>query len=134
MYEMDQSAYLDYAKKLSQTGYKYVGGRNRMPFYPVLLSLFYEDGMSDEDYFERGKKVSVAIGIIGLFITYLIFNRVSHSLEAATGTLVAAFTVFVYKAPYFQAEVLFYIIGLFLFSLLVSFVKKKKRQGDGELE
>jgi hypothetical protein len=38
---VDQAAYLSYARNLYETNYNYVGGRNRMPVYPFLLSLIY---------------------------------------------------------------------------------------------
>ena len=126
MYEMDQSAYMLYAINLAETNFTYVGDRNRMPLYPMLMSFFYKQGMSDEVFFERGKKAGIAIGLIGILVTFLLFKHVSNTMEALTGTLVAAFTMFAYKAPYFQAEVLFYPISLFLFYLLLSLVKKPK--------
>ena len=124
MQEMDQSAYLDYARNLAETNYTFVGDRNRMPLYPALMSLSYKPGIPDDVFFDRGKKLGIVIALLGLLFTYLIFYKVSNKLHALTGTLVAAFTVFVYKAPYFQAEVLFYPIGLLLFYLLISFISK----------
>lgn len=124
MYASDQSAYMNYAKKMARTNLQFAGGRNRMPLYPALLSFFYEQGMSDEDYFEYGKNVGVAISLVGLTVVFLLFNRVSKPMDALTGTLVTMFTVFVYKAPYFQADVLFYAISLVLFYLLLSLLRE----------
>lgn len=126
MSSTDQSAYMSYAKNLAETNFQFVGGRNRMPVYPGLLSFFYKQGMSDDDFFERGKQVGIAIGLIGLIVAFLVFSQVSRPLDSITGTLVTMFTVFAYKSPYFQAEVLFYTIGLVLFFLLLSLVKKPK--------
>jgi hypothetical protein len=126
MYEMDQSAYMEYAKNLAISNYRYVGGRNRMPLYPALMALFYEPGMSDTAFFERGKQVGIILGLTTCLTTFLILRSIASTLDAWTGTLVATFTVLVYKAPFFQAEVLFYGIGLVLFYLLVSlFVQPK---------
>lgn len=124
MHATDQSAYMNYAKRLAQTNLQFVGGRNRMPLYPGLMSFFYKQGMSDEDFFERGKNVGIAIGLAGLTVAFLLFRRVSKPTDALTGTFVAMFTVFAYKSPYFQAEVLFYIISFALFYLLLSLVWK----------
>ncbi len=42
----DQGAYLDYAKKMAETQFQFVGDRNRMPLYPSLMALFYQPGIS----------------------------------------------------------------------------------------
>ena len=47
----DQSAYMDYAKDTVDNNFADIGGRNRMPLYPILLSLVYSDGISDEVFF-----------------------------------------------------------------------------------
>lgn len=123
-FSTDQSAYMDYARSLAETNFQFVGGRNRMPLYPALMSLFYKPDMSDDAFFEIGKNVGIAIGLLGLAVVYLVFSQVSRPVDALAGTLVAMFTVFVYKAPYFQAEVLFYTINLVLFYLLLQLVRK----------
>ena len=56
MKNADQGAYLNYAKNISKTDFKYRGGRNRMPLYPILISFFYKNGMSDKEFFEKAKK------------------------------------------------------------------------------
>jgi len=45
-------------------------------------------------------------------------------VDALTGTAITMFTVFAYKSPYFQAEVLFYTINFLLFYLLLSLVRQ----------
>ena len=118
----DQSAYMNFAKRIAQAQFLYSGDRNRMPLYPALMSLFYKDGMSDQEFFERGKKIG--IGLFGSVVAFFVLSRVSKPVDALTGTLVTMFTVFAYKSPYFQAEVLFYTINFLLFYLLLSFVQQ----------
>jgi hypothetical protein len=124
MHSTDQRAYMNYAKGMARTNLQFVGGRNRMPVYPGLMSFFYKQGMSDEDFFECGKNVGIAIGLVVLAVAFLLFSRVSNAMDALTGTLVTMFTVFAYKSPYFQTEVLFYGMSLVLFYLLLSLVRK----------
>ena len=95
-----------------------------MPVYPALMSFFYRQEMSNEDFFIRGKNVGIATGLVVLAVAFLIFSQGAKKLHALTGTLVAMFTVFAYKSPYFQAEVLFYGISLLLFYLLLSLIQK----------
>src|SRR5215510_6002503 len=70
----DQSAYLDYAKQLAQTDFQYVGDRNRMPLYPGLMALFYQEGMSDAEFFALGKRVGIAMGLVVLLVAFTVFN------------------------------------------------------------
>lgn len=118
----DQSAYIDYAKNMAQTNWQFIGGRNRMPLYPSLMSLFYKDGMSDDRFFARGKQVGIGIGLICLGAVFFLFCQKVHRFDSLVATLIAAFTVFAYKAPYFQAEIIYYTISLALFYLLHKFI------------
>jgi len=119
----DQSAYMEYARNMAQTNLHFVGDRNRMPLYPGLMSFFYKQGMSDQDFFEVGKNIGIAIGLIVSAVTFFLFNRVSNTVDALVGTLVTMFTVVVYKSPYFQSEMLFYGLNLILFYLLLSLIR-----------
>ena len=115
---------MHYARKLAETDFSFVGGRNRMPLYPALMSFFYREGMSDEEFFEKGKAVGIALGIVVLASAFLILCLRGHIEDALTATLVAMFTVFVFKSPYFQAEVLYYGFGLVLFCSLLNLVHR----------
>ena len=124
MTSTDQSAYMDYARNMHETNFQFIGGRNRMPLYPALMSLFYAEGMTYDTFFEIGKNVGIVIGYVGLIGIFFILNQVGRFLDVITSVLITAFTVFAYKAPYFQAEILFYLISFSLFYLLILFLKK----------
>lgn len=85
----DQFAYMNYAKQLAHTGFHYEGDRNRMPVYPSIMSLFYKNAMSDEQFFEIGKRIGIGIGIIVLIMTFLLFKLASRANDALTAVLVA---------------------------------------------
>ncbi|MFT5193995.1 MAG: hypothetical protein ACI85U_001001 [Candidatus Promineifilaceae bacterium] len=123
MSSTDQSAYMEDARKIANMRFQFVGGRNRMPLYPTLMSFFYTDGMSNDTFFAIGKNIGVGIGLLCLAVFYFLISQVAQPFDSVTATLVAAFTVFAYKAPYFQTEILFYTINLILFYLLLRFVK-----------
>lgn len=118
----DQSAYIDYAKNLHMSHFRYIGDRNRMPVYPSLMALFYRDGMTDSEFFEVGKRVGIVTALVVLITCTFILIRYVRFFEACTAVLIAAFTVFAYKAPYFQADVLFYGIAFVLFILMVELI------------
>jgi hypothetical protein len=105
----DQSAYMDYAKELRQTNYTYIGGRNRMPVYPFLQSLFYSPQLTDQEFFVQGKYRNIVLSLLCLLALYLIFRRYVPDLYLNL-TLVTAFTIFIFKAGYFQTELLFYLL------------------------
>ncbi|MFN2235040.1 MAG: hypothetical protein ACK2U1_12510 [Anaerolineales bacterium] len=120
----DQSAYMDYAKELARSNLQYVGDRNRMPIYPGLLSFFYRQEMTNKEYFQLGKDIGIVIALLASALTFFVFRRVSTTLDACVATLVTMFTVFSYKAAYFQADVLFYGINLLLFYLYIRLIRK----------
>jgi len=122
----DQKAYLNYSRNLAETDFDYVGRRNRMPAYPALMSLLYEDGMSREQFFAVGKQAGIVLGLIVLAGTFLIFRSSGHQADAVTGTLVAMYTVFAFRSPYFQAEVLYYGLSFGLFWLLLSLIQRPR--------
>ncbi len=122
----DQDAYLAYVKKLKSTGYQYIGDRNRMPVYPWLMSLFYREGMTDRDYFELSKRLNTALTLAVMIGVFLIFRHYVSAFDAVTASLVIAFTVFLFKAPYFQAEVLAYGLNFLLFVLLLELVRSPR--------
>jgi hypothetical protein len=112
-----------YAEKMRDSGYRYWNDGARMPVYPFIQSLLYKPGMDEETFFEQGKRLSVALSLIVLLGVYSVFRTVAREFEAVVTTLVAAFTLFAYKAPYFHPELLFYGVNLGLFALLVELVR-----------
>jgi len=122
----DQSAYMGYAKKMRDSGYRYWNDGNRMPVYPFIQSLLYRPGVDSETFFKQGKRLNVALSLIVLLGVYAVLRTVAQQFEAVITTLVAAFTLFAYKAPYCQPELLFYGVNLGLFALLVELVERPR--------
>ena len=124
----DQDAYREYVKNLVTTDYQHVGDRNRMPVYPLLMSLFYRPTMSDEAFFATAKRVNTGLALLGLAAAFLLFRRYTPAPDAAVAILVTAFTVFVYRAPFLQAEVLFYGLTFALFALMLELILRPRWQ------
>ncbi|MFC1770807.1 glycosyltransferase family 39 protein [Candidatus Margulisiibacteriota bacterium] len=99
--------------------------RNRMPLYIYFQSLFYKSGMSREAFFIRGKYLNIFISVIGLIILYFIFRRYLEPVLTVHLWLITAFTVFIFKAGYFQAEILYYLLSFFAFLLFNLMLVKK---------
>jgi hypothetical protein len=124
MQSTDQSAYMNYAREMYDSDYAIIGGRNRMPLYPFLQSLFYRPNMTDEAFFIRGKQVNLVLSVCLLAVLAFIFRKFLSGLQSLNLMLIVAFTLFIFKAAYLQAELLFYFLNFCLFLLLVRFLQK----------
>ena len=118
MGEVDQSAYMRYASDLYKSGYTYIGDRNRMPVYPFLQSLFYNPKLQPEVFFQQGKLRNLILSMLILAALALIFFLNFKALHALNSILIIAFTVFIFKAGWFQAELLFYFLNFIMFYLM----------------
>ncbi|MCQ3932911.1 MAG: hypothetical protein DPW16_20875 [Chloroflexi bacterium] len=111
----DQSAYMGYAKKIYRTQGNYPGDGARAPLYPALLATQYAPGLSEQTFFDRGKQLNVILSMALLLGLYLIFLRYLQPFTAINLFLITTFTLFVFKAPYFQPELPYYFISFCAF-------------------
>jgi len=114
----DQSAYMDYARLLRESDYSYPGDFNRMPLYPFLLSLLLRPGMQDPKFFLAAKYFNLFLSMLLLAGLGTLFYRRFPRLHALNLALIVAFTVFIYKAGWVQAELLFYCLNVCVFLLV----------------
>jgi hypothetical protein len=114
----DQSAYLEYARILKDSGYTYPGDFNRMPVYPFLLSLVLRPQMTDEAFFLTAKYFNLFLSMLLLIPLAVLYFRRFDGLHALNLTLITMFTIFIYKAGWVQSELLFYVLSTVLFLLL----------------
>lgn len=114
----DQKAYMKEAKAYHADLWGYVSHRNRMPVYLLLQSLVYRKGMSDAEFFARGKRFNIVLSMVLLVLLYLTLRRVLAPLPATVLLGVTAFTIWVFKAGFFQAELLFYALTCWAFLLM----------------
>jgi hypothetical protein len=121
---IDQGAYMNYAKKLHDSNYTHTGNRNRMPIYPFLQSLLYQPNMSEETFFSQGKYLNLALSIVALIGIYLVIRPSLPKLHALVFMLISAFTVFIFKAGFFQAEILFYFLSFLVFVLMMRLLER----------
>jgi hypothetical protein len=139
----DQSSYMKAARDLyfdRHEGTAHLTDRNRMPLYSWLQSFFYEprpgergadryteaDAERDDAFFERGKRVNVWLSMAILVALYLIFRAHVGTLAGASAVLVLAFGVCVFKAGYFQSELLYYFTSFVAFLLICHFLKRPR--------
>lgn len=110
----DQSAYVQYVKDLYDNWHghvpPHVGDRNRMPLYPAYQALFYDPQLSDEAFFRVARVRSIELSLALLGVVGLIAARHLPALVAVNFTAIVAFGLYIFKAGYVQAELLFYTL------------------------
>lgn len=114
----DQSTYLWGAKVLHESHFAVATNRSQMPAFLYVQALFYPDGASDAEVFARAKVVSIALSVVLVGALCVFFARTLPKLEASVAGLVTAFTLFVFRAAYVQAELLFYASSFLGFAAL----------------
>ena len=122
--QTDQRGYINFARELRETNYHYLVPRNQMPVYPLLQSLVYRPGMSEEEFFVVGKDLNIILSLGILAILYWLFQSYFSPLMTLNLMLITGFTIFMFKAPFFQTELLFYLLNLAAFLLMLSMFRK----------
>ena len=124
MTRTDQKAYLDEARLLNISNYTELTGRNRMPVYPFLLSLLYDESLSPDAFFARGKLLNVALSLLILPLLFWIFKKYLPLFTAVNLLLIHVFTIFMFKAAYVQTELLFYLLNFVTYLLLCRLLRQ----------
>jgi hypothetical protein len=114
----DQSTYLWGARTLHESHFAAPTNRSQMPAFLYVQALFYPDGAREADAFGRAKVVSIALSAVLLLALGVFFARSLPKREGRIAMLATAFTVFVFRAAYVQAELLFYTVAFFGFAAL----------------
>lgn len=120
----DQSAYLDYAREMAESQYSVVGHRNHMPLFPFVLSLTYRDDLTPEQWFKRAKYTNLVLSLFAVAAVWATARTRLASLDASLLTLIAAFTLYVYKAGYTQGEVLYYTLLFAVFAAMLYLLRR----------
>jgi hypothetical protein len=89
-----------------------------MPLYPLLLSLVVRPGMTEVASFLAAKYFNLFLSMLLLAGLAVVCFRRFPALPALNLTLIVAFSVFVYKAGWVQAELIFYFLNTCLFLLM----------------
>ena len=115
----DQYEYLTFIKDVRASHFTTTGDQNRMPLYPYFQALFYSPNMSDAQLFWTGKQVNIILSLVLLVILGLVFYKYLGRAQALLLTLIVAFSLYIFKSPYLQAEILFYFLAFIGFLLML---------------
>jgi hypothetical protein len=121
---VDQRDYLDMAAKMKMSDYSVLTSRSKMPAMSFLVSLLYRPGMTGDDLFARAKQMNIVLSLGALALIFFILRGALSLPSAVNVILIAAFTVFVFKAPFVQCEVLFYALNFALFVLMLKMLRR----------
>lgn len=116
MRRTDQGAYADMVEKMRRKNFKYQTNRNRMPLYPAVMAIGVEKGWKEPIIFEKAKTWNTWLALGALVIVGTIFFRSLPVHAAANALYLTAFTVFLFKAPHLQAEILYYLLFFLFFA------------------
>lgn len=101
-----------------------IGERNRMPLYAGYLALSYRPTMSDQRFFEIGKRRNIYLSLLLLAALYPILRRYLAPHPARNLLLVTAFGSFIFKASYVQSDLLFYFLFFAAFALILELIRR----------
>jgi hypothetical protein len=120
----DQKSYLVIAEKAYQTGFRYMGDRNRTPLYSYLLTMIYQPDLDREIFFERSKQFSIYLSLAMLIILFLISLKFLPTLQSAVLTTIIGTSLYVYKAGYVQPELMYYTLSFASFVLMLWMLRR----------
>ncbi len=115
----DQGEYLKFIKEVRASHFTTTGDHNRMPLYPYFQALFYRSNMNDAQLFWRGQQVNIILSLLLLFILGWVFRRYLGAAQGLLLALIVAFSLYIFKSPYLQAEILFYFLAFIGFLLML---------------
>ncbi len=120
----DQGAYMNAAIRMIESDFEHTGGRNRMPLYCWIQTPFIDLEADRFRNFRVGLVVNVVLTMVCLAVLWWAFRRFLQRGPALLCLLLVTFTTFVYRAPYYQAEVLFYTLLCLFFLMAWRLIQK----------
>ena len=108
----DQSAYVQMAQKMAGSWYPWYTDGTRNPLFPWLAAKFLDP--NDPAFFESGKKLNVLFAACGVAILAVFFLTRMGPLAAFNATALAGLVVLLPLSTFFGAEVLFFVLFLFV--------------------
>lgn len=114
----DQQAYLHIAEKAYATRFQYKGDRQKNPGFPYLLALIYDPGMNEFKFFRRAQMVNIFLSMIVLVIFFIFTRKFLPTMQSLLLTLVAAGSIYVYRAGYVQPEPLYFFLAFVTYVLM----------------
>lgn len=120
----DQEAMLNFVRGLEASGFKDQGTRDFMPGFPALASPFVNASLAEREMYAEGKSFNIGLSLVLLAGVFFIVRRYFDLFRAVLFVGIAGLTLYIYKAPYFQPELLYYFLGFAAFVLMLKLLRR----------
>lgn len=118
----DQQAMLNFVRGLEASGFEDLGTRDFMPGFSALASPFVDASLAEREIFAEGKAFSIGLSLVLVAGIFIIAQR--YFDNAALFAAIAGLTLYIYKAPYFQPELLYYFLSFAAFVLMLQLLRR----------
>jgi hypothetical protein len=108
----DQSAYVGMSKTMEGSWYPWYSDGTRNPLFPWIAVRFLDP--NDPQFFEKGKRLNVALGIFATAAVSLFFARRVGPLAAFNASALCALAALLPISTFFGAEPIFLVLFLFV--------------------
>ncbi len=108
----DQNAYAQMARQMEGSWYPWYTDGTRNPLFPWLAAQFLD--ANDPTFFESGKRLNILFGVCGVALLAVFFLTRMGPLAAFNATALAGLVVLLPLSTFFGAEVLFFVLFLFV--------------------
>jgi len=120
----DQGSFMQITRLAHSSRLKFTGNRNQMPLYSYVQLLSYHPDLSDQEFFQRGKRLNILLSLFYLMVLFLIFRKAFPTHHAWNLIGVTAFSVFIFKAGYFHCSLTYYFLHFMSFVLMCRLLTK----------
>ena len=104
-----------------ESSFQHTGSRSRMPLFPFFQALFYSPDDRRSLFLAQ---INIWLSVAAIVSFAIAFSARFSRMYASYAVLVTAFLAFAFKAPFFQAEILYYTLFGFAFILSILFAPK----------
>jgi len=108
----DQSAYIGMARTMEGSWYPWYSDGTRNPLFPWLAATFLDP--NDAEFFEKGKRLNVALGILATAAVALFFAARVGPLAAFNASALCSLAALLPISTFFGAEPIFLVLFLFV--------------------
>ncbi len=118
----DQGAYLSMSVEMGGSWYPWYTDGTRNPLFPWIAARVLDP--ADPGFFAAGKKLNVLLAVLGTAALSAFFARRASPLPAFNATALCALAILLPISTFFGAEVVFYVLFLFVCALAARLLDK----------
>ncbi|MFC1936335.1 hypothetical protein ACFLYP_01565, partial [Chloroflexota bacterium] len=121
----DQLKMVNISREAKANNFHVKNNGTQTPLYPIFQAIFINPDQDRDEVFEQGKLINIYLAM-GLLIGYcFVFARKEPRHQAVNLMLITAFALYIFKAPFFQAEVLYFFLVFSSYLLMIQLFSSK---------